>query len=60
VKKSKQVLKKEQRVQRLVARLTLMNSDPPQFGWSDHRRQTWRRERANLLRQLKKHGIEMG
>jgi len=55
-KKQKRV---EQRVNRLMARLTLLNESPPRFGWSDHRRKIWRDERANLIRQLKRQGVEV-
>jgi len=49
---------KEARLKRLMARLTLLNAEPPQPGDSEHRRKTWADERAQILRQLKRHGIE--
>jgi len=50
--------KHERRVRRLMARLTLLNADPP-VGASEYRRKMWAQERAQILRQLKRHGIEV-
>lgn len=58
-KKQKAETKKTVRIQRLMARLTLLNSTPPEWGDSDHRRKTWADERAQIIRQLRRHGIEM-
>lgn len=52
--------KKERRLKRLAARLTLLKAEPPEPGWSEHRKKMWYQEGANLVRQLKRHGIEVG
>jgi len=50
--------KQEQRLKRLMARLTLLNAEPPIRG-SEYQQKMWLQERSRIIRQLKKYGIEM-
>ncbi|KKN43861.1 hypothetical protein LCGC14_0698750 [marine sediment metagenome] len=58
-KKEKAKAKLTLRLRRLVARLTLLNSQIPEPGSSEHRRKTWADERAQIIRQLRRHGVGM-
>ena len=56
-KNSKKREKLQLRIQRLMARLTLLNSNPPQAGDSPHRIKMWAQEHAQITRQLKRRGL---
>lgn len=58
-KKNKKREKLQHRIQRLMARLTLLNSNPPQAGDSRHRIKMWAQEHAQVKRQLKRRGLEV-
>ncbi len=59
MKQNKKREKLQQRIQRLMARLTLLNSDPPKAGDSPHRIKMWAQEHAQVKRQLKRRGLEV-
>ena len=46
---------KDEKLLRLMARLTLLNEQAPTTPFE---LKIWRQQRANILKQLKKHGIE--
>lgn len=55
-KQARQQEKKQQRIKRLMARLTAMNAEVPM---EPDRYRAWHRQRANIIHQLKKHGVEV-
>lgn len=57
-KAEKKRIKQELRLRRLMARLTVLNANPP-VGGSEYQRKMWIQERARIIHQLKRHGIEM-
>lgn len=58
-KQEKKQAKLQARLQRLMARMTLLNSDTPRPDWSEHRIKMWAKERDQIVRQLRRHGIEL-
>lgn len=55
-KKNKKVTKKNLKLQRLMARLTLLNEQRPT---SQFQVKIWNQQRDTIIRQLKKYGIEV-
>lgn len=55
-KQGKKAAKKHLKLQRLMARLTLLNEQRPT---SQFQVKIWKQQRDNIIRQLAKHGIEV-